>query len=119
MNILIVDDDQTSRDLMCYAAKSAGHDHQCVATAKEAMPLLPKADLVLCDWEMPDFDGIEFVKHARSYGVTIPIIMVTVKDRYHDLEVAINSGASGFMSKPINVKELIARIKMAEAKLCA
>jgi DNA-binding response OmpR family regulator len=119
MNILIVDDDQTSRDLMCYAAKMSGHEHICVASASEAFPHLSEAHMVLCDWEMPDFDGIEFVKRARQYGVTIPIVMVTVKDRYHDLEIAIDSGASGFMSKPINVKELIARIKMAEAKLCA
>lgn len=117
MNILIVDDDSVYRDMMCYAADKLGHSHQCIDTPEGAIPLLPHADMVLMDWEMPAMSGLDFVKVARSHGVEIPIIMVTVKDSYDDLHQAMDAGADDFMSKPFNVKELMFRIDQAARKL--
>lgn len=116
MNILIVDDDNIYRDMMCFAADRLGHTHYCVDNPEDAIPLLSTADMVLMDWEMPAMTGLDFVKVARSHGVDIPIIMVTVKDSYDDLHKAIDAGANDFMSKPFNIKELMFRIDQAAKK---
>ncbi|HEC73127.1 MAG TPA: response regulator [Methylophaga aminisulfidivorans] len=117
MNILIVDDDELSRELLAIAVKRCGHSYQMFENAYEAANHLASADLLLMDWEMPDKSGVDFVKEARSHGVKIPIIIITVKDSYQDMHEAMCAGANQFVSKPINVNELIARINLAEKEL--
>jgi DNA-binding response OmpR family regulator len=110
MLAIIVDDETTARDLMCDAASRLGYETLCLDNPEQALPMLGRADLVLMDWEMPSMSGLEFVSVARSHGISIPIIMVTVKTDYECIHQAFDAGANDFVSKPINMQDLMARI---------
>lgn len=75
-----------------------------------------EVDIAICDWQMPELDGIEFVKILKKHPKLkeIPIIMVTgvmVNDK--NLAIALHTGASDFIRKPVIGIELIARINAA------
>lgn len=117
MNILIVDDEAISLEIMCDAVKELGHNYWRLNSPVEALKYLSKADMVLMDWEMPGMSGLDFVKAARVHGVDIPVIMVTVKQDYESLHKAMDAGADDFISKPIRVNDLMVRISEAAKKL--
>lgn len=113
MQILIVDDDATALTVMCESAAALGFDHICLDNPQEALKHLPTASIILVDWEMPGMSGLDFIKAARVQDANIPVIMVTVKDDYESIHKAFDAGADDFMSKPINPREMAARIQEA------
>jgi CheY-like chemotaxis protein len=68
-------------------------------------------DLVVCDWDMPDLNGIDLVKRFRDGGGTTPIIMLTGHTSIDDKEQGLDSGANDYLTKPFHMKELSARIR--------
>lgn len=70
-------------------------------------------DLVLLDIMLPYFDGFEIVTHIRSKEAwkNVPIIMLTSRSNEKDIVKALELGANDYVTKPFNVKELIARVK--------
>jgi PleD family two-component response regulator len=126
MRILIVDDDQDSRDLTEAALASAGYSDIWVAeSAWEAFKLMdigcpsnkvgPQVDIVLLDIVMPEVDGIEAcarMRHDPRYA-DIPIIMVTSIDDLDSLANAFVAGATDYVTKPVKRVELVARVRAA------
>lgn len=117
MKILIVEDSSETRAHIKKVAEGLGHTVECVDTGEEAIPCLAECDMLIVDWEMPGINGIELVKRARKYGYPIPIIMVTVKNKWDNLEEAVTAGADAFVSKPFSTQELIVRIKTEEERI--
>ncbi len=70
-------------------------------------------DLVLLDYLMPEIDGVEFLRRFRSLGhlKDVPVIMVTAVESKETLYLALHSGASDFLRKPVDRVELIARAR--------
>jgi len=81
-----------------------------VATAEDE-----HVDLVLLDINLPDIDGYEVARRLRSSAKrelkTVPIIAVTANALKGDAEKALNAGCDVYMSKPINIRELWARVE--------
>ena len=68
-------------------------------------------DLLICDIMMPRKDGFEVVKELRSKGSNIPILMLTARAETDDKVLALDNGADDYLTKPFEVKELLARIR--------
>ena len=113
--ILIVDDDPTTRLILKKALQNAGHS---VFVAKNGLDGLAQVKtlhpaLVICDWMMPQMNGLDFcvaVKADRTLATTY-IILLTRRGHVDDRVKGLDSGADEFLSKPIEVQELTARVR--------
>lgn len=110
--ILIVDDD--SRNIFALQAVLRTKGYECAAksSAAEAIALLekdPTFDMVLMDMMMPDMDGYEAIQVMKKNHnlASIPVIAVTAQAMDGDREKCLAAGAAGYLSKPINVDELL------------
>lgn len=109
--ILIVDDD--SRNIFALTAVLKAKGYQCLSAGggQEALDLLEKdkeITVVLMDMMMPGMDGYEAIIRIKKNSSLkdVPVIAVTAQAMVGDRERCLNAGASGYVSKPINVEEL-------------
>lgn len=103
--ILVVDDDVTARIMMRAALTKAGFDVVLAAHGAEALHSFRRdpADMVMLDVDMPELDGYEVCRLLRdAAGELLPIVMVTGMDDLASVERSYESGATDFISKPIN-----------------
>jgi adenylate cyclase len=115
--ILIVDDNDTSRDILKtrlavhgYDLREAADGEQALAAAKEYSP-----DLVLLDVMMPKVDGIEVcrrLKHDPCFAF-MSVILVTARADSKDVVAGLEAGADEYLTKPIDQLALVARVKSA------
>jgi two-component system KDP operon response regulator KdpE len=111
-NILLVDDDAQIRRVMLTALGSQGYKVDEAASGEEALELVHshKYDLVLLDVNLPGKSGVATCKEIRA-RLTIPIIMLTVRDAQEDKVEALDAGASDYVTKPFGMREMFARIR--------
>jgi two-component system chemotaxis response regulator CheY len=110
-NILIVDDSSTMRKIITRSLRQAGFAVDDVFEAGDGIEGLNalaanKVDLILSDINMPNMDGIEFVKAVRSRGCQVPIVMITTEGGEDIIHEAFSSGASGSIRKPFTPEQL-------------
>ena len=118
LSVLIVDDQQFYRNLVTELCKSIGIFRVATAIdgadAIEAMSDL-KPNLIICDWVMPEMDGIEFTKKVRSLRHEdlrrTPIIMVTSNNLVTQIAQALEAGIDTFALKPVSAKAIFDRIR--------
>jgi DNA-binding response OmpR family regulator len=72
---------------------------------------VPAPDLVLLDIMLPEMNGFEICRAARSRGLDMPIIMITAKDREEDVVRGLELGADDYVTKPFSIHELLARAR--------
>lgn len=111
--ILIVEDDLDLRQIVEDWLK---HDHHLIETATkgdEAMELIGifSYDLIILDWQLPVYDGIQILKKFRQNGGKTPVLMLTGQDLAEQIEQGLDSGADDYLTKPFHMKELSARIR--------
>jgi signal transduction histidine kinase len=109
LKILIVEDDETSEELIAIAVKEFGKEIISVRTGKEAVEASQNnqdIDLVLMDIQLPKMDGYEATRQIRNFNKDIVIIAQTAFGLSGDREKAIASGCNDYIAKPINVDEL-------------
>ena len=113
--ILIVDDNETNRDILQTRLEMHGYDlkqavdgEEAVAAAREHLP-----DLILLDVMMPKLDGIEVCKRLRADATLpfMPIILCTAKADSKDVVAGLEAGADEYLTKPIDQLALVARVK--------
>ncbi len=111
--ILIAEDDVELRKLFTYVLVKNGYSVKETSNGKEALQELDKSyyDLVISDIMMPLMDGYQLVSSLRESGNNIAVLMITAKDSFDDMQQGFLSGADDYMVKPVNVNELILRVK--------
>ena len=110
--ILIAEDDRELRRLFERVLTKDGYSVTGVSNGLEALAALEESyfDVIISDIMMPEMDGHELVKRLRKMGCTTPIMMITAKDAFDDMERGFRSGSDDYMVKPINIKELSLRV---------
>jgi two-component system chemotaxis response regulator CheY len=119
MRILLVDDSKTMRNIQRAVLAQLGHTD--ILEAGDGQDALSKApafrpELMLVDWNMPNMDGLTFVKAWRTMNKTTPIIMVTTEAEKARVIEAIKAGVNNYVVKPFTPDLLSQRIAETLAK---
>ena len=111
--LLIVDDDAYLRTSLRQQFVAEGFDNIFdVGSATGLNTALKEAnpDLILLDIQMPDGNGVEICKRLRREGFAKPIVMLTAKNAESDIIEGLEAGANDYVTKPLRMGELLARI---------
>ena len=111
--ILVVEDDKNLRKLIVTCLEKASYTVFETRNGEEALDLMDKeyVDLIVTDIMMPEMDGYELIKSLREANYNTPILIITAKEDIEDKRQGFNLGADDYMVKPINIDELILRVK--------
>jgi len=113
--ILVVDDNNDSRELVVKVLKNQGYEMIEAIDGEEALEkaVSEKPDLILMDISIPKLNGYEVTKRLKSLEEVkeIPVVALTAHAMKGDRAKAIEAGCEGYISKPINVRELPAQVK--------
>jgi CheY-like chemotaxis protein len=113
-NILVAEDNIVMQKLLTKRLQNAGHRVRIAANGLEALALLQRepADLVLSDIAMPQMDGLTFLRQVRADGRfgDLPFVLLTTSVLDQHRVEARESGANGFLQKPVSSWELEAMI---------
>lgn len=113
LKILIAEDDRELRQLFSHVLIKNGYTVKGVQNGKEALEAMDSDyfDMIISDIMMPVMDGYEFVHQLRDTGNTTPVLMITAKAEFDDMRQGFLSGSDDYMVKPVNVNEMILRVK--------
>jgi two-component system, cell cycle response regulator DivK len=113
--ILVVEDNEKNMKLFRDVLGATGYRTVEATTGGEAVLLATEQapDLVLMDIQMPDVDGVEALRRLRADERTaaIPVLAVTAQAMQGDRERFLAEGFDGYLSKPVNVRELIGTVR--------
>jgi len=113
--ILLVEDEQPIREMLRYALEREDYIVEEAGNATQAREFLAKnrPDLAIVDWMMPGETGVEFIRRLRKDEVLadLPVIMLTARVEEMDKVKGLDNGADDYLTKPVAIKELLARIK--------
>ncbi len=107
-NLLIVDDEQSYRQLLTLVFDGEGHNIRTAANGREAVEMLhdEPADLIISDVRMPDMDGIEMLRSVRETMPDVGVVFMTAHASVESAREAFKLGADDFITKPFDVEEL-------------
>ncbi len=112
--ILIIEDEPAIAELIAFTVKAAGWNPVKIYSGAVALKSLAQTIpiLVLLDWMLPDFSGLEILKKIRTDKRTkhLPVLMLTAKAEENDKITGLDNGADDYITKPFSPKELTARI---------
>ncbi len=113
MRIVILEDDTDQADLLCAWLEEGGHQTTVYNDGNKFIRgySLDSYDLVLLDWMVPNFNGLDVLKHLRDQlDPVVPVVFITQRDAEEDIVAALQHGADDYMTKPVRHNETMARI---------
>ena len=113
--ILIVDDDAGQRSLLDSFLKSQGFETVPVASGEQALEILrtEEISMMISDVRMPGISGLETLRRARKEHTVLPVLLVTAYADIREAVGAMRDGAVNYLSKPIDLDELLASVQQA------
>ena len=115
--ILLVEDEEHLAEGLAYNLRNAGYDVDVAGTGEEALERIerggPGYDLLLLDVMLPGIDGLEVAARLRKAGRTLPIVMISARDRTADAIAGLDAGADDYVTKPFDLDEVFARVRGA------
>ena len=113
--ILVVEDNERNMKLFCDLLQASGYRTLGATTGEGAVELAleHQPDLVLMDIQLPDIDGLEALNRLRAdeRSSTLPVLALTAQAMEGDRERFLAAGFDGYMSKPVNVRDLIGTVR--------
>jgi two-component system chemotaxis response regulator CheY len=115
MKVLVVDDSAIMRKVIEQILEMLGHEAGPAANGVEAFERLKEHDdvkLILLDWNMPEMNGIEFLRAVKNQPglAKIPVIMLTTESERRKMIEAIEAGAKHYLTKPFQPETLATKI---------
>ncbi len=118
MNILVVEDEETQRELLAgllsregYVASSAGDGNTALQIFKDET-----IEVVLLDYKLPDTDGLTLLKSFKEINPEVEVIMITAFGSIENAVTALKAGAFEYLTKPIDLEDLLFKVKKVEEK---
>ncbi len=116
--ILVVEDDAPVRNLITTTLKA--HDYRFTTAVNGKSAVVETAsknpDIILLDLGLPDIDGVEVIRHIRTWS-NVPIIVISARSEDSDKIDALDAGADDYLTKPFSVEELLARLRVTQRRL--
>jgi two-component system phosphate regulon response regulator PhoB len=113
--ILVVEDEQSIRDLIAFGLRRAGCEVALAEHSRAALESIAnrRPDLIVVDWMLPDVSGLELIRLLRRDANTrdIPVVMLTARAEEADKVTGLDAGADDYLTKPFSARELVARIQ--------
>lgn len=122
LNVLVVDDEATIvgmvesvlRDMGVVSVYTAADGVQALDYFAGGVRII---DLIVCDWMMPEMNGLEFVQKARAMHVEAPVIMLTVLNDPKHIVAARDAGVSAYIAKPFTAVQLKEKVGHVAASI--
>jgi two-component system response regulator GlrR len=113
--ILLVDDDPSLLKLLSVRLQATGLEINTANSAEQGLALIPsyRPQVVITDLQMPEMDGLTFFNHIQEQYPTLPVIILTAHGTIKDAVSTTRQGVFGFLTKPIESKELLGLISQA------
>lgn len=113
MLILLVEDDPAQLEPLQAALSQVSHIVDSVEDGATAKWLMEEKqyDLLILDWMLPQISGVELCRQYRKLGNSAPVLMLTAKDTTADKVDGLDAGADDYIVKPVDVLELLARVR--------
>ena len=113
MRILVVEDEPTLAAQLAEGVREAGYAVDVVHNGVDAhfMGDTEPFDAVVLDLGLPQMDGITVLKKWRDAGRTMPVLILTARDNWHEKVAGIDAGADDYLTKPFHMEELLARLR--------
>ncbi|MEZ4854139.1 response regulator transcription factor [Flavobacterium sp.] len=114
MKILLVEDEIGIQNFLKQGLEEEGYSITTASTGKEGLQFFENEafDLILLDWMLPEFTGIEVCIKIREINKQIPILFLTAKDTVQETIEGLKAGANDYIKKPFSFEELLERIKI-------
>ena len=113
MRILIIEDEKKVANFIKKGLEEEYFAVDIAFDGKEGLRLAlsEEYDLIIMDVMLPFYDGISLVKEIRNNEISVPVLMLTVKDSIKDKVEGLDAGADDYLTKPFSFEELLARIR--------
>ena len=113
MRILVVEDEPTLAEQLAEGVREAGYAVDVAHNGLDAhfMGDTESFDAVVLDLGLPQMDGITVLKKWRAAGRTMPVLILTARDNWHEKVAGIDAGADDYLTKPFHMEELLARLR--------
>jgi two-component system, chemotaxis family, chemotaxis protein CheY len=117
MHALVVDDSITIRKILTAYLVKLGFDVTAAVNGREGLDCLKamkKADVVLVDWNMPEMDGLSFLRAVRADAdyAGLPVMMVTTNAEMANVSEALEAGASEYIMKPFTADMIREKLEL-------
>lgn len=113
MKLLIIEDDESLREIMCRALRSEGYVVETASNCFEAEDKIAGYDYecIMLDIMLPDGNGLTLLKHIKELGKSDRVIIISARDSIDDKVEGLELGADDYLAKPFYMAELSARIR--------
>lgn len=114
MRILVVEDDAPLASILIRTLREESYavDHAADGQEAEWLAFENPYDLIILDLMLPRKNGMEVLKTLRDGGVQAPVLILTARDTKEDVVKGLDKGADDYMTKPFNLEELLARVRV-------
>ena len=111
-DLLLVEDDTAISGPLVRALSREGYNVTLAELGRDALTSMERGtDFVILDLGLPDMDGLDVARQARSRGWTFPILILTARTEEVDMVVGLDAGADDYVTKPFWLAELMARVR--------